>query len=221
MQIEDSASDSDICSECSTSDSDIPDIEVGRSPQAVVSCAKGGAGAAVALRRPTLVQQAAAATIQQHYRRYGHRKLISKSQGVLHNGHSAKSPVKAPVTAVAQAEAQAQHKHQAANCIQACWRQHVVRKALMAAPLTPPCSNSHMQSSCSSLHSSRPGSALSIGTSGLCCMARHLASQCSKLYHVGHILQLWHFRHRTSIPSSHASQRTRHDVQAEPNVMQS
>lgn len=160
MQPESSLSDSDICSECSTSDSDIPEQEFRRSSQTVDSCAEGGTGAAVAWRRPTLVQQAAAATIQRHFRQYVHRKFISNVKGVHSIDCSAKSPTNSPVTA------EAQQKHQAAACIQACWRQHVVKKAHMAAPLTPPCSNSHMHSSCSSLRSSRPGSAMSIGTSG-------------------------------------------------------
>ena len=163
VQQEASSSDSDICSECSTLDSDISDNrEVGTSKSAAANGTTAHTDS-FARRQPTLVQHAAAATIQRRFR----QQLHTRRQGCTRNMQPRpdQNQISINSTVKTLAEAHTQQQHEAASCIQAWWRrQCAIRRVQMAAPPTPPCSN--MQTGCNSMHSSRPDSASSISQSG-------------------------------------------------------
>lgn len=163
VQQEVSASDSDICSECSTSDSDIPDETEAGNATSAAACATTAQSESCARRQPTLVQHAAAATIQRRFRQQLHTRRQDCNRDMQpcpgQNNWSTSGPIK--VTA----EAPPQQQHEAASCIQAWWRrQSTITRVQMAAPSTPPCSN--MQATCTSKHSSRPDSASSSSQTG-------------------------------------------------------
>lgn len=163
MQQEASASDSDICSECSTSDSDIPDEKEAGNAKSAAACETNVQSDSSARRQPTLVQHAAAATIQRRFRQQLRTRQQDCNRNMQpcsgQNSWSTSSPVKVI------AEAPTQQQHEAASCIQAWWRrQSTITRVQMAAPSTPPCSN--MQISFTSKHSSRPDSASSSSQTG-------------------------------------------------------
>lgn len=169
MQQETSTTDSDIGSQCSTSDSDVPDEEqAGGSKNAAVrevsvhttSCARW---------HPTLVQHAAATTIQRRFRRH----LRSRRPDRIGTLQCCPDQILFLMNHTAEVveEADIQKQHDAASYIQAWWRLCSSKRSQLAAPLTPPCSRSNLQTSCDSMHSSRPGSASSSGQSGVPCTA--------------------------------------------------
>lgn len=163
MQQEASASDSDICSECSTSDSDILDNQEAATSKSAAANGKPAHGDSSARRQPTLVQHAAAGTIQRRFR----QQLHTKRQNCYRNMQPCpdRNQCATISTVNTLAEAHGQQHHEAASCIQAWWRcQCTIRTVQMTAPPTPPCSN--MQTGCNSMHSSRPESASSISQSG-------------------------------------------------------
>ena len=168
VQQEASASDSDICSECSTSDSDIPDNQEAETSQSAAANGATAHSESFTKRQPTLVQHAAAATIQRRFR----QQLHTKRQDCNRNTQpcSDQNQCSTNSTMNILAEAQGQQQHEAASCIQAWWRsQRTFRRLQMAAPPTPPCSN--VQTGCNSMHSSKPESTPSVGQSGGRCTA--------------------------------------------------
>lgn len=158
-----SASDSDICSECSTSDSDIPDEKEAGNATSPAACGTNGQSDSCARRQPTLVQHAAAATIQRRFRQQLHTRRQDCNRDMQPCPGWKTWSTSGPVKFIA--EASAQQQHQAASRIQAWWRrQSTITRVQMAAPSTPPCSN--MQASSASKHSSRPDSASSSSQTG-------------------------------------------------------
>lgn len=182
LQQEPSPTDSDICSQCSTSDSDIPDEEQeGGSKNAAVNEIGVHTNSCVRRWQPTLVQHAAATTIQRcfrhHLRRHPDRIRTLPDQIMSSTNQTAKIVE----------EADLQKQHDAASYIQAWWRLCSSKRLQLAAPLTPPCSSSNLQTSCNSMHSSRPGSASTSSQSGLSCTAgwisfTHLVSGVYSMY---------------------------------------
>ena len=160
-----STSDSDIDSDCSTSDSGIAEVCDHDNLQHAAAGAKACNEGVFVGQRPTLVQQAAASTIQRHVRQHLSRQATSSSENLHHtNAVFAKQH---GATRAAHAKTPTKKMHEAAACIQAWWRRRLIRGSQMPAPLTPPGSKHHMQTSCSSSCSSRPDSAMSITTAGL------------------------------------------------------
>ena len=163
VQQDASASDSDICSECSTSDSDIPDSQEADTCKSAAANAATAHGESFARRRPTLGQHAAAASIQRRFR----QQLHTKRQNCNRNMQpcSDRNQCSTSNTDKAFVEAHCQQQHEAATCIQAWWRRWCsIRRVQSAAPPTPPCSS--VQTGCNSMQSSRPGSASSLSQSG-------------------------------------------------------
>ena len=161
-----SSSDSDIGADDSSEDSDIASHHNEHIASASLENEQvlphSFAAQASVTRRPTLVQQAAAAAIQRSFRQYlsktGRQDIVQQC-----------SKVAAQLTAAKglQSSVLSQHHQQrqkAACHIQACWRRFVARRSL-AAPLTPPgsCSKAHD----SPMQASRPESAASSSLSGM------------------------------------------------------
>ena len=163
VQQEASASDSDICSECSTSASDILDNQEAATSKSAAANGTAAHGDSFARRQPTLVQHAAAATIQRRFRQQLHNKRQNCDRNMQPCPDRSQCSTNSTVSTLAEGHGQ-QH-HEAASCIQAWWRrQCTIRTLQMAAPPTPPCSNK--QTGCNSMHSSRPESASSSSQSG-------------------------------------------------------
>ena len=169
VQQETSPTDSDICSQCSTSDSDIPDEEQAGGSTSAVANETNLHSSSCVRRQPTLVQHAAAATIQRRFRQHLRSRLPDRigikqccpDQIISSTNNTAKDAE----------EADTRKQHNAASYIQAWWRNWSSKGLQLAAPLTPPCSSSNMPTSCSSIQSSRPDSAASSSQSGVPCTA--------------------------------------------------
>lgn len=120
------------------------------------------------LRRPTLVQHAAAATIQRSFRQHiairskqGSvqccRPLLEATTKSLHYClHSSMSPTID------------EQRHKAASCVQSWWRQRMAERRHV--PLTPPSTYAQTAMTSSSMLFSRPDSAASSRLSGELCI---------------------------------------------------
>ena len=154
LQQEDSTSDSDICNNGSSEDSDIPDEHI---DDQCAPTSFSTASLTIPLRRPTLVQHAAAATIQRRFRQHIHfpskqditqtcRQSLESSNGLRR---------------LAFQDHDKQQQHRAALCIQIWWRHCMAWRRQMAV-LTPPCSSDKAQ-----MQNSRPDSTASSNLSGM------------------------------------------------------
>jgi len=132
------------------------------------------------LRRPTLVQHAAAATIQRSFRQHTVRSkqgsvqrcrpLLEATAKSLHYClHSSVSPTSD------------EQQHKAASCIQSWWRQRMAERRHV--PLTPPSTYAQTAMTSSSMLFSRPDSATSSRLSGELCITslQHHTMQCTCL----------------------------------------
>ena len=164
VQSEDSATDSDICSNDSSADSDIADSDIAEVSGVVATVAKPDQTVSprppATLRRSTLVQHAAAATIQRRFRQQITAKHIGAGQ----------QPYRVPSDLTPAGSRQSLHElnnhkqQKAASCIQKWWRLHM--KQQRHVPWTPPSTNNQPTMRCSSMQSSRPDSAASSSLSG-------------------------------------------------------
>jgi len=133
------------------------------------------------LRRPTLVQHAAAATIQRSFRQ--HIAVRSQQGGVQRCRPfleaTAKSPHYCFHSSVSPTSDEQQHK--AASCIQSWWRQRMAQRRHV--PLTPPSTYPQTAMTSSSMVFSRPDSATSSRLSGELCVTpmQHHTMQCTCL----------------------------------------
>ncbi len=133
------------------------------------------------LRRPTLVQHAAAATIQRSFRQH---IAVRSMQGSVQRCRPlleaiAKSPHYCLHSSVSPMSDEQQHK--AASCIQSRWRQRMAERRHV--PLTPPSTYPQTAMTSSSMLCSRPDSAASSRLSGELCITslQHHMMQCTCL----------------------------------------
>lgn len=166
VQQETSPSDSDICSECSTSDSDIPDEEQAGNSTSAPADAITAHNDSCARRQPTLVQHAAAATIQRRFRQHMHSTRPDCMRNMQCFQDQVTSSVSHRTEFVLEADSVTQ-QHEAASYIQAWWRRCSSKTLHLTAPLTPTCSSSNMQTSCGSMHNSSLDSASNSSHSGV------------------------------------------------------
>ena len=171
-QQEDSATDSDICSNCSSADSELSDTDI-EEPSVVVATGTKAYQLAsptypALLRRPTLVQHAAAATIQRSFRQH---IAVRSNQGTVQRCRplleaTAKSLHYCLHSSVSPTSDEQQYK--AASCIQSWWRQRMAERRHV--PLTPPSTYLQTAMTSSSMLCSRPDSAASSRLSGELCI---------------------------------------------------
>ena len=164
VQSEDSATDSDICSNDSSADSDLADSDIDELSGVVATVVKPDQTISprppATLRRSTLVQHAAAATIQRRFR----QQIAAKHSGAGLQLYTI-PPECAPARSHQSSLGLNDHKQQkAASCIQKWWRLHT--KQQRHVPWTPPSMHNHPKTTCSSMQSSRPDSAVSSMLSG-------------------------------------------------------
>ena len=133
------------------------------------------------LRRPTLVQHAAAATIQRSFRQH---IAVRSKQGSMQRCRplleaTAKSLPHCLHTSVSPTSDEQQHK--AASCIQSRWRQRMAERRHV--PLTPPSTYAQTAMTSSSMLFVRPDSATSSKLSGELCstLLQHHMMQCTCL----------------------------------------
>lgn len=164
VQAEHSTTDSDICSNDSTADSDLVDSDSDELSGVVAIVAKPDQTVSprppALLRRSTLVQHAAAATIQRSFR----QKIATTHLG------AGQQPYRVPSDLTPAGSRQSLHElnnhkqQKAASCIQKWWRLRM--KQQRHVPWTPPSTNNQPTMRCSSMQSSRPDSAASSSLSG-------------------------------------------------------